>query len=117
MFLMRFDLRSPDPARTTELYAAAIEMVEWAETAAACGRGVERRTSPMVSCPRRSSSRRRWRLRTQQVSFMVAAALLPFYDPIRLAEDMAVLDHISNGRVSYVFGLGYRQESRVSTSR
>ena len=41
---------------------------------------------------------------------MVAAALLPFYDPIRLAEDMAVLDHISNGRVSYVFGLGYRAE-------
>ena len=48
--------------------------------------------------------------RTRQVSFMVAAASLPFYDPIRLAEDMAVLDHISNGRVSYVFGLGYRAE-------
>ena len=48
--------------------------------------------------------------RTQQVSIMVAAALLPFYDPIRLAEDMSVLDHVSGGRVSYVLGLGYRPE-------
>jgi alkanesulfonate monooxygenase SsuD/methylene tetrahydromethanopterin reductase-like flavin-dependent oxidoreductase (luciferase family) len=36
--------------------------------------------------------------------------LLNFYDPIKLAEDMAVLDIISNGRVSYVIGLGYRPE-------
>jgi len=40
----------------------------------------------------------------------MAAALLPFYDPIRLAEDMAVLDIISKGRVSYTLGLGYRPE-------
>ena len=48
--------------------------------------------------------------RTQQVHFVIGAALLPFYDPIRLAEDMAVLDHVSTGRVSYVLGLGYRPE-------
>jgi alkanesulfonate monooxygenase SsuD/methylene tetrahydromethanopterin reductase-like flavin-dependent oxidoreductase (luciferase family) len=34
--------------------------------------------------------------------------ILPLYDPVRLAEEMAVLDIISRGRVSYVFGLGYR---------
>jgi hypothetical protein len=31
---------------------------------------------------------------------LLAAVLLPFYDPIRLAEEMNVLD-ISNGRVMY----------------
>jgi alkanesulfonate monooxygenase SsuD/methylene tetrahydromethanopterin reductase-like flavin-dependent oxidoreductase (luciferase family) len=35
---------------------------------------------------------------------------LPFYDPARLAEDIAVLDHIGAGRVTYIFGIGYRQE-------
>jgi alkanesulfonate monooxygenase SsuD/methylene tetrahydromethanopterin reductase-like flavin-dependent oxidoreductase (luciferase family) len=30
------------------------------------------------------------------------------YDPVKLAEDMVVLDHLSRGRVSYTIGLGYR---------
>jgi alkanesulfonate monooxygenase SsuD/methylene tetrahydromethanopterin reductase-like flavin-dependent oxidoreductase (luciferase family) len=30
------------------------------------------------------------------------------YEPVRLAEDLAVLDHLSKGRVAYTFGLGYR---------
>jgi alkanesulfonate monooxygenase SsuD/methylene tetrahydromethanopterin reductase-like flavin-dependent oxidoreductase (luciferase family) len=36
--------------------------------------------------------------------------ILPFYEPVRLAEDMAVLDIISKGRVSYILALGYRPE-------
>ena len=36
--------------------------------------------------------------------------VLPFYDPVRLAEDLAVLDIISNGRASVIFGIGYRPE-------
>ena len=32
------------------------------------------------------------------------------YDPINLAEDLVVLDHLSAGRVSYTVGLGYRPE-------
>ena len=32
--------------------------------------------------------------------------MLPFYDPVRLAEDMAVLDIISKGRASYILGSG-----------
>jgi alkanesulfonate monooxygenase SsuD/methylene tetrahydromethanopterin reductase-like flavin-dependent oxidoreductase (luciferase family) len=46
--------------------------------------------------------------RTAQVPIMIAAALLPLYDPIRLAEEMAVLDNLSRGRVSYVAAIGYR---------
>jgi len=38
----------------------------------------------------------------------VAALLLALYEPIKLAEDLAVVDLISRGRVSYVVGIGYR---------
>src|SRR4029078_6351841 len=48
--------------------------------------------------------------RTNQLYISIAAALLAFYDPIRLAEDMAVLHIISNGRLSYTLGVGDRPE-------
>jgi alkanesulfonate monooxygenase SsuD/methylene tetrahydromethanopterin reductase-like flavin-dependent oxidoreductase (luciferase family) len=48
--------------------------------------------------------------RTKRLSITIAALLLPFYDTVKLAEDMAVLDIISKGRVSYILALGYRPE-------
>jgi alkanesulfonate monooxygenase SsuD/methylene tetrahydromethanopterin reductase-like flavin-dependent oxidoreductase (luciferase family) len=35
-------------------------------------------------------------------------AILPLYDPVRVAEDGAVLDLLSNGRRDFGVGLGYR---------
>jgi alkanesulfonate monooxygenase SsuD/methylene tetrahydromethanopterin reductase-like flavin-dependent oxidoreductase (luciferase family) len=35
---------------------------------------------------------------------------LPLYEPVRLTEEMAVVDIISRGRVSFTLGLGYRPE-------
>ena len=48
--------------------------------------------------------------RTQSTIIVVAALLGLLYDPIRLAEDLAVLDHVSAGRVMCVLGMGYRDE-------
>src|SRR3954454_14152281 len=111
MFLMRFDLRAPDSARTTDLYQAAIEMAAWAETRGCLAVAVsEHHASPDGFVPSPLVLASAIAARTQQVPIMIAAALLPFYEPVRLAEDIAVLDHVSNGRVSYVFGLGYRPE-------
>ena len=45
--------------------------------------------------------------RTRHVRFSCDVCLLPFNHPIRLAEDLAVLDNISNGRVKIGVGLGY----------
>src|SRR5207248_3871320 len=45
--------------------------------------------------------------RTTDVRFSVAALIAPFYDPLRLAEDMAVLDHLSRGRIDLVVAGGY----------
>ncbi|UGQ14131.1 LLM class flavin-dependent oxidoreductase [Yinghuangia sp. ASG 101] len=47
---------------------------------------------------------------TRQIGVVIAALLAPLYNPIRLAEDIAVLDNISGGRLSIVAGLGYRPE-------
>jgi alkanesulfonate monooxygenase SsuD/methylene tetrahydromethanopterin reductase-like flavin-dependent oxidoreductase (luciferase family) len=41
---------------------------------------------------------------------MLAAVPIPLWDPVRLAEEICVLDLISKGRVSYVFGIGHRAE-------
>ena len=45
---------------------------------------------------------------TSRVPISISALLVNLYEPVRLAEDIAVLDHLSKGRVSYTFGLGYR---------
>ncbi len=45
--------------------------------------------------------------RTRNVRFSSDICLLPFFNPVRLAEDLAVLDNISNGRVEVGLGMGY----------
>ena len=45
--------------------------------------------------------------RTRRVRFSSDICLLPFTHPVRLAEDLAVLDNLSNGRVEIGVGMGY----------
>jgi alkanesulfonate monooxygenase SsuD/methylene tetrahydromethanopterin reductase-like flavin-dependent oxidoreductase (luciferase family) len=45
---------------------------------------------------------------TQHARIGVSALLVTLYDPIRLAEDIAVIDLISNGRFYFIAGMGYR---------
>ncbi|MDT3439229.1 MULTISPECIES: LLM class flavin-dependent oxidoreductase [unclassified Pseudofrankia] len=46
--------------------------------------------------------------RCRRLPVSIAAFLLPLHDPIRVAEDIAVLDLASGGRLSVVLGVGYR---------
>ena len=112
MFLMRFDMRAPDfGASPGELYAAALEMAGFAESRGAIAAAVcEHHTmadgylpSPLVLATAMAA-------RTTSMPIMTAALILPLYDPIRLAEDMVVLDIVSSGRVSYIMAVGYRPE-------
>ncbi|HEX3454942.1 MAG TPA: LLM class flavin-dependent oxidoreductase, partial [Gaiellaceae bacterium] len=48
--------------------------------------------------------------RTTNTRIGISALLAPFYDPIRLAEDLAVLDNLSGGRIDIVLGSGYVEE-------
>jgi alkanesulfonate monooxygenase SsuD/methylene tetrahydromethanopterin reductase-like flavin-dependent oxidoreductase (luciferase family) len=44
---------------------------------------------------------------TQNIRFGTDVCLMPFNHPIRLAEDLAVLDNLSGGRVELGLGMGY----------
>jgi alkanesulfonate monooxygenase SsuD/methylene tetrahydromethanopterin reductase-like flavin-dependent oxidoreductase (luciferase family) len=44
---------------------------------------------------------------TSRIRIHPSAVLLPLHDPIRVAEDVAVLDNVSDGRVDLTIGLGY----------
>ena len=46
--------------------------------------------------------------RTTNLAASVSALLLPLHDPIRVAEDIAVIDLMSGGRLTVILGLGYR---------
>jgi len=116
MFTMRFDMRSPhggtaEGASTADLYQATLEMVAWAETRGAIlaivcehhGMADGYLPSPLVLATAMAA-------RTTTLPVMVAVVVLPLYRPVRLAEEMVVLDIISRGRVSYVAAIGYRPE-------
>lgn len=46
--------------------------------------------------------------RTKRITIGTAVLVLPFYDPIRLAEDIAAIDVLSRGRVEIGVGRGYQ---------
>jgi alkanesulfonate monooxygenase SsuD/methylene tetrahydromethanopterin reductase-like flavin-dependent oxidoreductase (luciferase family) len=48
--------------------------------------------------------------RTRRIGITIAAVLVPLHDPVRLAEQLAVVSLASGGRVNLVAGLGYRDE-------
>lgn len=110
-FTLRFDMRAPSiGAPPTELYAAASEMSAWAETRGCIAAVLcEHHCADDGYLPSPLLLGAAIAARTKQLMLNLVI-LLPFYDPARLAEDMAVLDHISAGRVTYVFGIGYRAE-------
>jgi alkanesulfonate monooxygenase SsuD/methylene tetrahydromethanopterin reductase-like flavin-dependent oxidoreductase (luciferase family) len=112
MFTLRFDMRAPGwGAPATDLYAAAIDMCAWAETRGAVlavlsehhGADDGHLPAPLMLASAIAA-------RTRTLAVLLAAVPVPLWDPVRLAEEMAVLDLISRGRVSYAFGVGHRSQ-------
>jgi len=111
MFRMRFDLRAPGhgPDQTARLYETALAMAAWADERG-CQAIVlsEHHASPDGYLPAPLTVAAAMAAVTTRTPIMIAAAILPLYDPVRLAEEMVVLDHLSRGRVAYTLALGYR---------
>jgi alkanesulfonate monooxygenase SsuD/methylene tetrahydromethanopterin reductase-like flavin-dependent oxidoreductase (luciferase family) len=109
MFTLRFHMRAPKTgAPAVELYEAALEIAAWAETRGALAAVLcEHHSSPDGYLPSPLILASAMAARTQKLFMMVAIFTAPLYNPVRLAEEMVVLDIISKGRVAYTGGLGY----------
>jgi alkanesulfonate monooxygenase SsuD/methylene tetrahydromethanopterin reductase-like flavin-dependent oxidoreductase (luciferase family) len=91
-----------------ERYAAALDIAEWADGLGCVSIAVsEHHGSPDGYLPSPLAMVAAMAARTTNVRFLVAALIAPFHDPLRLAEDMVVLDNLSRGRVDLVVAGGY----------
>ncbi len=112
-FVSRFDFRAPGADRPTrqELFSRALDQAAYLDEHGHDAILVSEHhasddgylPSPLVATAAVAA-------RTSRIPITVSALLVNFYEPVKLAEDVAVLDHLSGGRVSYTFGLGYRPE-------
>ncbi|EFG77942.1 hypothetical protein HMPREF0591_2158 [Mycobacterium parascrofulaceum ATCC BAA-614] len=112
VFTLRFDMRAPGWAGpTADLYAAAIDMCAWAENRGAVLAVLsEHHGTDDGHLPAPLTLASAIAARTRTLAILLAAVPIPLWDPVRLAEEMSVLDLISGGRVSYAFGVGHRRE-------
>ncbi len=113
MFLMRFDMRAPNhsAAEVAGLYKQAVEIAAWGEERGCIATILsEHHAAADGYLPAPLLLASAIAARTHKMPLQISALLLPLYDPLRAAEEMAILDILSHGRVSYVLGLGYRPE-------
>jgi alkanesulfonate monooxygenase SsuD/methylene tetrahydromethanopterin reductase-like flavin-dependent oxidoreductase (luciferase family) len=107
---IRYDLRNPAFAGTdlADRYAAALDQIEWAE---AHGFRVvtlsEHHGVPDGCLPSPLVFGAAVAARTRRIKIRVAALIAPLHDPLRIAEDAAVLDQLSRGRLELVLANGY----------
>ena len=110
---MRHDFRAPAfaPQSSKEIYATALEQFAWADEhgfdslVLSEHHGVDDGWMPAPLTMAAAVL-----ARTAHARLMVSAAILPLHDPIRVAEQFAVLDNAFPGRMWIVFGAGYRVE-------
>ncbi len=113
LLAMRHDFRAPafGPATPGEIYSNAIEMFRWADAqgwdfaALSEHHGLEDgwMPAPITVAAVVAGA-------TSRISILLSALVVPLHDPVRLAEQLAVLDLASGGRVWTVVGAGYRPD-------
>ena len=107
---IRYDFRCPDicPVPVEELYHAAIEQAVWAEDLGFVSVTLsEHHGSDDGYLPSLVALASAIAARTENIHIMLAALIAPMHDPLRIAEDLAVLDRISKGRISVTVAGGY----------
>ncbi|MCB2072815.1 MAG: LLM class flavin-dependent oxidoreductase [Novosphingobium sp.] len=106
---LAFDMRAPDLGTPTqELYAAAIEMAAWADEIGLNGINLmQHHGSDDGYLPQPFTLAAAMAAATKNIRFMLGAVILPLHDPVEIAEQIAVVDLISDGRLHVIFGAGY----------
>lgn len=104
-----FDMRAPEwGTPRNELYPAAVEMAAFADRIGVDRIGLmEHHGSEDGYLPRPFMLAAGMAAVTRRVQFILGAVILPLHDPVALAEEIAILDLMSNGRFNVIFGAGY----------
>jgi alkanesulfonate monooxygenase SsuD/methylene tetrahydromethanopterin reductase-like flavin-dependent oxidoreductase (luciferase family) len=110
LFGLRFDLRNPAFAGVTmaDRYQALLDMCAWADERGALFLGLSEHhgaddgylPSPLVMAAAIAA-------RTTSARIGINALIAPLHDPLRLAEDAAVVDLLSQGRLDLTIAGGY----------
>jgi alkanesulfonate monooxygenase SsuD/methylene tetrahydromethanopterin reductase-like flavin-dependent oxidoreductase (luciferase family) len=95
-----FDWVDRGTGTTAELYESRLALIEAAEAAGFRGYHMaEHHGTPLGMAPSPSVFLAAVAQRTRTLRFGPLAFLLPLYDPLRLVEEVCMLDHLSGGRV------------------
>jgi alkanesulfonate monooxygenase SsuD/methylene tetrahydromethanopterin reductase-like flavin-dependent oxidoreductase (luciferase family) len=106
-----YDFRNPEPWRrpSAELYAETLDFIAWSETVGFEGAWVPEHhgaedgyvPSPLVMLSAIAA-------RTRTLTLGTGIALATLYHPLRFAEDSALVDIVSGGRLEIGLAIGYR---------
>lgn len=112
-----YDFRNPPQwrRRWEDLYAEILDVVSWSEAAGFDGAWVPEHhladdgymPSPLIALGAMAA-------RTRRIKLGSAIALAPLYNPVRFAEDSAVLDILSGGRLEMGLAIGYRRRESAA---
>ena len=95
-----FDWIDRGAGPTSELYESRLQLIELADRAGFYGYHLaEHHATPLGMAPSPSVFFAALAQRTEQIRFSPMAYLLPLYHPLRLVEEVCMLDHLSKGRV------------------
>ena len=108
---LRYDLRCPAdicPVGPAELYEAALTQCEWADQLGFNDVILsEHHGASDGYLPSMVAMGSAIAARTKNLRIRLAAIVAPFYNPLKLAEDLVVLDNLSQGRLDVVLANGY----------
>ena len=109
---LTYDMRAPDfGAPAVDLYQAAVAQCAWADRLGFDAVSLlEHHASIDGYLPSPIVLGSAVAAVTERMLIRMSVVLLPLYHPIRLAEDLAVLDLIAEGRLRLTVGAGYRAE-------
>ena len=109
-FVISFDMRAPTFGAPKEaLYRAALDMAAWADE---LGFNVvsfgEHHASEDGYLPSPLPLAAAVAARTKRAKLRPNVLIAPLYEPVKLAEDLSVIQILSGGRLQVVLGAGYR---------
>lgn len=107
-----YDMRNPQAWRRdpTALYRETLDLVAETEALGFAGAWVpEHHGAEDGYCPAPNVMLAAMAARTSRIRLGSAIALAPLYDPVRFAEECAVLDILAGGRLEMALAIGYRK--------